>query len=87
MRKFEKPKEEVITQKSEEKITKKVITKNTTKKIESLAKISNTEKTMNEVKNLTNQNTATVINSLDTNKEKSNKSWFKNLLNKIFSIF
>ena len=81
MQKFEKPPEVPAPQKTE--ITKKVAgkTAQTAKKIKPKKEIQKSE-------NLSNQNTATVINSLQTkNPEPIKKSWFRNLLDKIFSIF
>lgn len=79
MQKFDKPKEEIKTEKKIPKIItplKKEIVKNLQK-----------ENKIKKLENLANQNTTNIINSLNTNTEKTNKSWFKNLLDKIFNIF
>ncbi len=82
MQKFEKPKEIVILleEKKKEEISKPIVVKNITKKKTQTVKKSNPE-------NLSTQNTATIINSIETKPEPVKKSWFRNLLDKIFSIF
>ncbi|MFA6586066.1 MAG: prenyltransferase/squalene oxidase repeat-containing protein [Candidatus Paceibacterota bacterium] len=86
MQKFEKP-EEILPSTSNSispspgEGEKPIITKNTIKKP------SKTTKTQT-LQDLASQNTATVINSLEENNlQSTKKSWFRNLLDKIFSFF
>ena len=89
MQRFEKPAEIPVPQKTEEKTPKqatveKNIAKNTTQK----AKVLKPKDKLQKIEKLRPQNTATVINSIETkNPEPVKKSWFRNLLEKIFSIF
>jgi len=59
----------------------RIVLKKTVKKIEPIVKAPNSE-------SLSIQNTAAVINSLEQNKiEPKKRGWFRNLLEKIFSVF
>lgn len=86
MQKFEKPEPASLSQDGEISVPQKT---DAPKKI--IKKIAQKAKTQ-KIENLANQNTATVINSLEIKNETKNtepekKSWFRNLLDKIFSIF
>ncbi len=76
--------------KTENKTIKLALAKNTaTESSQNVAKTENTEKENKTVKteNSPIQNTATVINALEENKNKqTEKGWFANLLSKIFSF-
>ena len=98
MQKFEKPKpvnpiseEIIIPKKIEEKLPEKIIAKNTAKKTVRIVKISKPKKEIQKTEELSFQNTATVINAVtDSSAQKiepTKKSWFRILLDKIFSIF
>ena len=79
MQKFEKLEEEYISPLIEKKSSTKITVKEATSKKQKI----NSE-------NLPLQNTATVINAITENKEEIlpiKKGWFRNLLEKIFSIF
>ena len=82
MYKFNKPTQ--AQQEAKEKSSKQIIAKNITQK----TKIADSKKEIQKTENLSPQNTATVINSLDEKSTEPIKdSWFRNFLNKIFSIF
>lgn len=100
MQKFDKPKEELNSSKTEQKLPKQIIAKNITNNAPQITKTSSKENKVQKTKNLSLQNTATVINSINENKTEpvrkgrsdseqssDSKSWFRNLLDKIFNIF
>ncbi|PIP69185.1 hypothetical protein CO033_02560 [Candidatus Nomurabacteria bacterium CG_4_9_14_0_2_um_filter_32_10] len=92
MQKFEK-KEEIITKTEKEELEKKIEkilalleNKNKTTKI---IKVDIPTEIKIEDKNIIDPkiNTANVINSLENNNDRNKNNWFKNILQKIFTIF
>jgi len=97
MQKFEKP-QEFITIQEQETLNAKLdkilalLEKKEIPKIDTTKDTTQNKKTVStsekeKIENLSIQNTATIINSLEQENNTPKNEWFKNILNKIFSIF